>query len=434
MPSAITTGRPTITKFTNCRLLKGDQLVNQDLWVSSSTGKIVRSQEAFYSEHSVPDITINLNGRIISPGLIDVQLNGAFGFNFSSIPEDPSTYGKLLRQVNKSLVQTGVTSYLPTLTSSNKDVYHQALPHLGPSGRYRVASDGAESLGAHCEGPFISPTKNGIHPVEVLVPAPNGFSDLEDIYGVENISSTIDRDGNIAPPRIRKITAAPEIAAMTNTIQEITSRGIVYSIGHTEATYEEASAAVAAGATMITHLFNAMRPLHHRNPGVFGVLGRAESLPRPFFGIIADGIHLHPTSIKIAFNAHPEGFILVTDAMHLVGLPDGVYDWGNGERLVKSGPKLTLEGTDKIAGSSISLIECVNNFLNWSGASIPQALKAVTSTPAAMLNLQGVKGCLDSDADADLTILDEQVDSSGFKSLVVDQVWKFGSKVFDREE
>ncbi len=146
------------------------------------------------------------------------------------------------------------------------------------------------------------------------------------------------------------ITAAPEVAAMTQTIPEITSRGILYSIGHTEATYEEASAAVAAGATMITHLFNAMRPLHHRNPNVFGVLGIAESLPRPYFGIIADGIHLHPTTIKIAFNAHPDGFILVTDAMHLVGLPDGAYEWTNGERIVKTGPKLLLEGSDKIAG------------------------------------------------------------------------------------
>jgi N-acetylglucosamine-6-phosphate deacetylase len=350
MPSAISTNTARITKFTNCRLLKGDQLVDQDLWVSSGSGKIVRSQEVFYGEHSVPDITINLGGRIISPGLIDVQLNGAFGFNFSSIPEDASTYGKVLRQVNKSLVQTGVTSYLPTLTSSNKDVYHQALPYLGPSGSLRIASDGAESLGAHCEGPFINPTKNGIHPVEVLVPAVNGFADLEDMYGADNINPTIERDGKVSPPKIRKITAAPEVAAMTKTIPEITSRGIVYSIGHTEATYEEASAAVTAGATMITHLFNAMRPLHHRNPGVFGVLGQAESVSRPYFGIIADGIHLHPTSIKIAFNAHPEGFILVTDAMHLVGLPDGIYEWGNSERLVKSGPRLTLEGTDKIAG------------------------------------------------------------------------------------
>lgn len=140
---------------------------------------------------------------------------------------------------------------------------------------------------------------------------------------------------------------------MMGLIPELTSRGIIYSIGHSEACYEDASQAVANGATMITHLFNAMRPLHHRNPGVFGVLGKAESLPRPFFGIICDGIHLHPTTVKIAFNAHPDGFVLVTDAMHLVGLPDGAYPWTNGEytcNIIKRGPELLLEGSDRIAG------------------------------------------------------------------------------------
>lgn len=124
MPSAVPISRETITKFTNCRLLKGDDLVGQDLWVSSLTGKIVRSQEVFYSQNATPDATIDLGGRIVSPGLIDVQLNGSFGFNFSQIPEDPLSYGKTLRQMNKLLIQTGVTSYLPTVTSSEKEVYH----------------------------------------------------------------------------------------------------------------------------------------------------------------------------------------------------------------------------------------------------------------------------------------------------------------------
>jgi N-acetylglucosamine-6-phosphate deacetylase len=121
--------------------------------------------------------------------------------------------------------------------------------------------------------------------------------------------------------------------------------------------------------------------------------------------------------------------------MHLVGLPDGAYDWTNGRRLIKTGSRLILEGTaDRIAGSSITLIECVSNFLNWSGASVPQALKAVTETPARMLGIRGVKGCLDSDADADLVVISEEVGSNGEKELKIDQVWKFGSKVFDRLE
>ena len=177
------------------------------------------------------------------------------------------------------------------------------LPHLGPSGTHRIAEDGSESLGAHCEGPFLSPTKNGIHTVEVLIAADNGCSDLEQCYDAKNLEP-LESGGTV-----KMITAAPEVATMTSIIPEIVSRNIVFSVGHSEATYEDAAAAVAAGSTMITHLFNAMRPLHHRNPGIFGVLGIAESLPRPYFGIIADGIHLHPTSIKIAFSAHPDGFI-----------------------------------------------------------------------------------------------------------------------------
>jgi N-acetylglucosamine-6-phosphate deacetylase len=212
----------------------------------------------------------------------------------------------------------------------------------------RMFEDGAESLGAHCEGPFLNPTKNGIHDVEVLREA-FSIADVEECYGVANI--TPQSEGDVVP--VKMVTAAPERGNMQGLIPELRSRDIIFSIGHSEATYEDASAAVARGATMITHLFNAMRPLHHRNPGVFGVLGIAESLPRPYFGIIADGIHLHPTTVKIAFNAHPEGFILVTDAMHLVGLPDGVYPWTNGEQqcnIVKEGPKLLLENSNTIAG------------------------------------------------------------------------------------
>jgi N-acetylglucosamine-6-phosphate deacetylase len=114
-----------ITKFTNCRLVKGDELVEQDLWVSSVTGKILHSQEVFYGQNAVPDKVIDLGGRIVSPGLIDVQLNGAFGFNFSAVPGDLTSYGKSLRQVNTALVKTGVTSYLPTVTSQKSEVYHK---------------------------------------------------------------------------------------------------------------------------------------------------------------------------------------------------------------------------------------------------------------------------------------------------------------------
>ncbi|KAL1890553.1 N-acetyl-glucosamine-6-phosphate deacetylase [Sporothrix stenoceras] len=494
MPSLITTSIPAspitttpssptapgtrgITKLTNCRLVRGNDLVWEDLWISSNTGKIVRSQAAFYDHHVLPDETVDLGGRIVAPGMIECQLNGAFGFNFSTLFGDednaakgqPTTYETRLRELNRKLVQTGVTSYVPTVTSQTSELYHKVLPHLAP--HRGEAKDGAESLGAHVEGPFLSPTKNGVHNPEVFREA-TAFADVEAMYGAKNLAGDVHSTGtdeNSRKPAVRMITAAPEIGRMTDVVfPELRRRGIVCAIGHSEATYEQAAAAISHGATMITHLFNAMRPLHHRNPGIFGVLGEtplvrvdnpSSSLegavapsPRPYFGVIADGNHLHPTTVKIAYNAYPAGFILVTDAMHMVGCPDGPYDWTNGGhhmRLVKDGKVLLLEGTDTIAGSTITLIECVENFINWTGATIPQALRTVTSTPAAMLGLQGVKGSLDAGADADLLVLSAEevleLPSSpttaavtGGASVVttrlhVDEVWKFGQRVHQRK-
>jgi N-acetylglucosamine-6-phosphate deacetylase len=252
---------------------------------------------------------------------------------------------------------------------------------------------------------------------------------LIDCYGAENILADEDAD---APLPVKMITAAPEVGRMLSLIPAIQSQGIVYSIGHSDATYEQALTAVSHGARMITHLFNAMHPFYHRHPGIFGLLGQTEK-PRPFYGIIADGIHLHPTTIKIAYNAHPSGLILVTDAMRLCGMPDGVYDWTHGDRIVKKGARLTLEGSDRLAGSSATLIECVNNFRRWTDAPIADALATVTETPARMLDILDTKGTLDPGADADLVVLGEEAtESGGVPDLTVDEVWKFGVRVFTR--
>ncbi|KAG9191629.1 N-acetylglucosamine-6-phosphate deacetylase [Alternaria panax] len=428
MPSIVSV-RPEsssgVIKFTNCLLVKGSALVNQDLWISSISGKILNGQEILYEYRTAPEQIVDLGGRILSPGFIDTQLNGAYGFDFSVIPDEgTAAYAKGVHRVNRSLVATGVTSYLPTLTSQLPEVYQKALPFLGPSGAARDASYGSESLGAHCEGPFLSPTKNGIHNTSVLREPKNNIPDLEACYGIDNLQK---------PSPIKLITLAPELPGALPCIPHLNSLGINVSIGHSEATYEEAKSSIRSGARMITHLFNAMRPLHHRNPGIFGLLGTpSSSVEKPYFGIIADGIHLHPTSIKIAWNAHPDGLILVTDAMRLAGMPDGTYEWTNGSHIVKQGPLLTLEENGKIAGSSIQLVDCVSNFLNWTGASVPEALKVVTETPATMLGLQNVKGTLEEGADADLVVLDLHEEEGGEKKFVVDEVWKFGVRVFDR--
>ncbi|KAI5294543.1 hypothetical protein KEM55_006566 [Ascosphaera atra] len=218
---------------------------------------------------------------------------------------------------------------------------------------------------------------------------------------------------------------------MTAVIPHITRQGIVFSTGHTDATYEQAMAAIAQGSTLVTHMFNAMRPFTHRSPGPFGLLGQ-DDLPRPYYGLISDGIHLHPTSIQIAYKNHPAGVILVTDAMKYSGMPDGTYEWTNGERVVKRGSKLTLEANGRIAGSSAQLIQCINNFRRWAGATTAEAIAAATETPARMLGLQHVKGSLEPGADADLVVLSDEPDpKTRCRTLVVDQVWKFGKKVVD---
>ncbi|KAL4913175.1 hypothetical protein BDW62DRAFT_193194 [Aspergillus aurantiobrunneus] len=412
-----------VIKFTNCRIVKGNNLIDQDVWIDSTSGKVLRDQEAFYGLHLSPVEVVDLGGCILAPGLIDCQLNGAQGFDFSLPQPSKDEYDDGLRAVNKGLARTGVTSYLPTVVSSTAEVYHKVLPSLGPSGSKHRPEDGAESLGAHIEGPFLSPGRNGVHKTEVLRSATTP-DDLAECYGRKNFYGD--------SKSVRLITAAPEVGKMLSNIPHIVSQGIIYSIGHSDATYEQALAATDQGATMITHLFNAMRPFYHRNPGIFGLLGHQSEHPRrPFYGIIADGIHLHPTSIRIAYNAHPDGLVLVTDAMKLCGLPDGIYDWTNGERIIKTGARLTLEGSDKIAGSSATLIECVNNFRRWSGASTAQALNAATATPARLLGLQGVKGSLDSGADADLIVLSDEDDSYSGRTLTVKQVWKRGSKIYD---
>lgn len=458
--SEMSVSQPRVVKFTNARLLRHGQLVGGDLWVSSDTGRIISSQSAFYSSHLTADETIDLQGKILAPGFIDVQINGSHNFDFSTPDSD---FAAKLEHTTKQMIKTGLTSYVPTVISTKPEAYHAVLPHLGPSGKDRDASKGTESLGAHIEGPFLSPLRNGIHNPEVLQQA-ESWLDIERCYGASNLSNA------------RCITAAPERGNMMSLIPEFVARGIVFSVGHSDATFEQAQTAVGAGASMVTHLFNAMRPFGHRDPGIFGLLGQsAPSTPiatpktsrptsasnspqgsprssrrtsprsslsistsvsdlddearykQPFFGLIADGIHLSAQTLKIAYSAHPDGAIIVTDAQKFAGCPDGVYEWRGEDRFIKEGKLLRLESNGRIAGSVVDLIDCVNNFKRYTGCGSAKALECVTSTPAKMLgkDVESRKGRLEVGMDADLVVLDEALDGD----LSVTQVWKFGVRV-----
>lgn len=274
--------------------------------------------------------------------------------------------------------------------------------------------------------------KNGIHKRSVLQ-TPTSISSLLSTYGADNLN--LPASGG--PARVKYVTLAPELDPSRTVIRELKARGIGVSIGHTAATFQDVGNAVDDGAGMITHLFNAMEQPQGREAGVFGALGMQErqGRKRPFFGIITDGVHVSESMVRVAWEAHREGCILVTDAMSVLGCEDGDYSWTNGEVIEKRGARLVLKGSaGKIAGSSATLVECLENLLEWAEVPLVTALKTVTETPARMLGLEGTKGTLSAGADADLVVLTEGETRQGKATLRVDEVWKFGVKVHENEE
>ncbi|KAF9584028.1 hypothetical protein BGW38_007820 [Lunasporangiospora selenospora] len=277
---------------------------------------------------------------------------GAFGVDFS-MPSDSETYERDLLKVNRGLLKYGTTSYCPTIVSSSASVYHRVLSHLKP--KAGSAKSGATVLGAHVEGPFINKARHGAHELKVLqASSKNGYKDFKDVYGLEG--ETAEDQMKLSKEdlnSVKIITLAPELEGVMDSIPDLVKAGITVSVGHSMANISQAEMAVQKGATLITHLFNAMPQFHHRDPGVIGLLGSRLDLPRPYYGLICDGIHVHPNSVKIAYDSHPEGVILVTDAMSAMGLPTGTYQLGNMD-VTKEDDRVYIEGTDTLAGSCLN--------------------------------------------------------------------------------
>lgn len=399
-----------VIHFTNCYLANNRKLTKQDLFVDVISGIIIE-KPTNYLDLEV-DI-IDLNESIISPGFIDVQINGCFGLDYSTTFNDENSKSEFVKKYNHSMEQLlnfGVTSICPTVTSSFPDVYRDVLLILGLKTRCLTKTD---SLGVHIEGPFISPLKKGCHPPETLTDYKNGYNSLIERYGEDFEKYTA------------ILTSAPEINGCLELINKIiTKNEIVFSIGHTMADYETGLKAVEQGASMITHLYNAMLPITARNPGIPGLI----NIPKnsygndkiPYYGLVADGIHVHPSLIKDSYFANPDKAILVTDAMHLIGLNDGDYKRGNQE-ISKTGHLLYLKGTKTIAGSSTHLLDCIKNLIKWTGISIEDALATITNNPANSLKISKRKGFLNVGCDADLCILN--------KNGELINVYKLGQKV-----
>ncbi len=341
--------------------------------VTLADGYIVEERHA-----DAGGIAVDATGLIVAPGLIESQINGAYGDDFTEDPES-------IWRVGRRLPEQGVTSFVPTVISSPMAVMDRArsVMNTGPPDGYL----GATPIGLHCEGPMLAPSHRGTHRLEYLAPP-----SLEIIDGW-------DPAGNIV-----MVTIAPELPGALEVIEELRRRNVVVAIGHSGATFEQAEAAFSAGATAGTHLYNAMSGFHHRTPGLVGALLANSEVTA---GIIVDGIHSHPAAVEIAWKSKgPHQLMLVTDALAAAGMSYGHYRIGDIEVTYDSSGARNNSGG--LAGSVLTLDQAVRNLIEFTGCSVTAALGSVTAVPAHLFGLDD-RGRTDLGAAADLVLLDGQL-------------------------
>jgi N-acetylglucosamine-6-phosphate deacetylase len=301
----------------------------------------------------------------LTAAFFDIHVHGARSFVFMAADAAG------IAEVGRFLLTRGVAHYLPTTVTAPLDLTLKALEHLADAIESRVAvSSGAPvavPVGIHLEGPFVSHGKRGVHP-EVSIREPS----------VE----LFDRLQEAARGNIRLITLAPELPHALELIEHVTATGVRVTMGHSMATAEETLAAIAAGATSSTHLFNAMRPLDHREPGIVGtVLDRSDI----YAEAICDGVHVHPAILRLWLKVKgEERAILVTDGMSATGMPDGTYMLGDFEVVVKDG--VCLAGKT-LAGSVLTMDRAVANVQKFTGTSLGAAVRLASRNPARMMGM-----------------------------------------------
>jgi N-acetylglucosamine-6-phosphate deacetylase len=311
---------------------------------------------------------------VLTPGLIDLQINGAFGHDFTDEPE--STW-----EVGAQLTRSGVTAFLPTVITSPRERVEAAreVMRRGAPEEY----SGAVPLGLHLEGPFLNPARRGAHD-----PAYLRFPDEEAVEGWSRENGVL------------LVTLAPELRGALEVIERLKERGVVVSAGHSMATAEEAKTGFEAGVRYGTHLFNAMPPLGHREPGLAGALLAARDVT---VGLIADGIHVHPDVVALSWRAKGmERFNLVTDAMAALGMPPGTYKLG-GRDVSVDALSARLED-ETLAGSLLSLDQAVRNLAEFTGCEPAEAVFAATAVPAKLLGIDGEYGSIAPGMRADMAL------------------------------
>lgn len=356
----------------NVTLVTPERLLpRQDVFIDN--GRIAAIQNSGEVHEAAGARRIQGNGLLLTPGWIDCQLNGGFGHDFT---EDPTTMWDVAAQ----LPRFGVTAFLPTIITSPLARIAEAMAvwQAGTPAGWR----GARPLGLHIEGPFLNPQKRGAHnPIHLRLPDPAAVADWSPEHGVW------------------WVTLAPELPGALDLARFLRQRGVIVSAGHTMATFEEAEAAFKAGVMCGTHLFNAMAPLAHREPGMAGAL---LTNPEAVVGLIADGIHTHPAMVEIAWRCKgPHRIITVTDGMAALGMPPGRYHLGDLEVIVGETDARLPNGT--LAGSIATLDQALRNVQRFVGCSLTEAVTTVTRTPAELFGLP--KGRILVGYDADLTLI-----------------------------
>ena len=349
--------------------------------VSVEDGKIVGIEEGAAAGAA------NFSAETLTAAFFDIHVHGARSFDFMAA--DAAGIG----EVGRFLATRGVAHYLPTTVTAPLDLTLKALEHLADA----IERPGERELsltpvGIHLEGPFVSHGKRGVHP-EPSIREPS----------VE----LFDRFQEAARGHIRLMTMAPELPHALELIEHVTARGVRVSMGHSMATAEETLAAIAAGAKSSTHLFNAMRALDHREPGIVGTILDRDDV---YAEAICDGVHVHPAIVRLWMKVKgEERGILVTDGMSATGVPDGTYTLGDFEVVVKDGVCLAGE---TLAGSVLTMDKAVANVQKFTGTSLGAAVRLASRNPARMMGMEHLTS-LGVGMPANFNVFDARGDRTG---------------------
>lgn len=382
----------------NARIVLPERVIS-DGFLEISKGRITKVEEGEPSSTST-ELVFDAHKATLTPGFIDLHVHGGNGGAFTSV--DPAEHN-LAREFH---LKNGTTSMLASTHTMEFESLLAILKALSNSSK--TNTNGSKVLGIHTEGPFISEHKPGAHVVSQLK-----------VGELSAIQAVISATGNF----VSMVTIAPEIPGGLELIRNLTNKNIISSIGHTNATYEQAVEGIKAGARSTTHLFNAMSPLAHREPGAVGAILDNEDI---FAELILDGIHVHEAIFRIALNCKGVDRInLITDATSLAGLPDGEYGEAPNRAVTKIGGKIVLAGTDTLAGSALTMNMVYQNAAKYAPLTLSELSKITSLNAAKILGKEADIGSLEVGKLADLVLLDTE---SKVCATMIEGEWKYISE------